>query len=108
MFGFPYYRNWDEIGNIVMNSKNNGYYSTNERESISRYHIGLTKDSNQAGHYIYIRNPQSFTKKITNPKVSYWMSKYPPIATFFKSGEPVTEIYFMPQGNLEEIQALGY
>ncbi|HOM78309.1 MAG TPA: phospholipid carrier-dependent glycosyltransferase [bacterium] len=108
MFGFPYYRNWDEIGRFVMNSENNGFYATNERESIARYHVRLQKSTNDAGHFIYIKNPQSFTNEITNKKAAYWIENYSSIATFFKGSDPVVEIFFMPQGSLEEIQEKGF
>jgi len=108
MFGFPYYRNWNEIGNIVMDSENNGFYATNERDSISRFHIKLKKSTSDAGHFVYIKNPQSFTNDITNEKAKYWMENYSPIATFFKSGESVVEIYYMPQGDLKQIQKQGF
>lgn len=108
MFGFPYYRHWDEIGEFVTSSENNGYYSTNERSSISRYHIPFKKDTDSAGHFVYIKNPQSFTNEIIYEKAAYWAEKYPPVLSFFKNGDPVVKVYYMPQGELEEIQAAGY
>ena len=108
MFGFPYYRHWDEIGDFIEYSENNGYYSTNERKSIARYHISLEKDTKEAGYFIYIKNPQSFTNEILYGKADYWAKNYQDILSFYKNGEPVVKIYGMPKGSLEEIQAQGY
>ncbi|MBD3366283.1 phospholipid carrier-dependent glycosyltransferase [candidate division WWE3 bacterium] len=108
IFGFPYYRHWDEIGEFVTNSENNGYYSTNERKSIARYHIPFDKDTEEAGHFVYIRNPQSFTNKIIYEKADYWAKHYPPVLSFFKNGEPVVKVFYMPKGSLEEIQEQGF
>ncbi len=108
MFGFPYYRNWEEIGNIVMGAENNGFYSTNEKDSISRFHIKLKKSTDDAGHYIYIKNPQSFIGEVTNEKAKYWMKNYSPITTFFKDGDPIVEIYYTPQGDLKAIKNQGF
>jgi len=108
MFGFPYYRHWDEIGSFIEHSENNGYYSTNERKSIARYHIGLEKDTEEAGYFIYIKNPQSFTNEIIYEKADYWAKNYPEVLSFYKDGESSAKIYNMPKGSLEEIQMQGY
>lgn len=63
LFGFPYYRHWEEIKTLVNSTSNNGFYSTNEREEISSYFVTLKKDAASAGYYIYILNPQSLTRK---------------------------------------------
>src|SRR3989344_1183262 len=96
MFGFPYYRNWEEIRNIVLSSENNGFYSTNERESISRYYIPLNKSSEKAGYYILIRNPQSFNETVTNVRVKTWIEKNLPIFTISKREKNIVEIYYIP------------
>jgi len=108
MFGFPYYRHWDEIGSFVRSSENNGYYSTNERKSIARYHIPFQKDSTKAGHFVHIVNPQSFTNDILSEKPKYWASKYEPILVFIKDGKEIAKVYYMPKGTLAEIQNAGY
>jgi len=108
MFGFPYYRHWDEIGKFVMTAENNGFYSTNERKSISRYHIQHQKDTDSAGHYVVIINPQSFTPTPVQEKVVYWMQHYDPVKVFENDGRIVAEIYYMPEGNLDTIKLLGY
>jgi uncharacterized membrane protein len=108
MFGFPYYRHWNKIGDFVRNSENNGYYSTNERKSIARYHIPFEKDSNSAGHFVHILNSQSFTDEILSEKPKYWAQNYDPVLTFVKNGKDIARVYYIPAGTLEEIQAMGY
>ena len=96
MFGFPYYRNWEGIRDIVLASSNNGYYSTNERESITRYYISLSKSSEKAGYYILIRNPQSFNEVVTNIRVRTWIENNLPVFTISKNEKNIVEIYYIP------------
>lgn len=95
MFGFPYFRYWDEIGEFIRNDARSVYYSTNERESISRYHIPLIKDGNKAGYYVYIKNPQTFTNEITNKRILEYTKHNEPIKTYARNGEVVAKIYFI-------------
>ncbi len=108
IFGFPYYRHWDEISGFVRSSKNTGYYSTNERKSIARYHIPFDKNTEKAGHFIYIKDPQSFTNEIIYEKAAYWADNYPPILSFYKNGDTTVKVYYMPEGSLEDIIEEGY
>ncbi|MFC1755919.1 ArnT family glycosyltransferase [Patescibacteria group bacterium] len=108
IFGFPYYRNWEGIRDTIMTSDNNGYYSTNERKSIVRFYIPFEKSTDAAGHFIYIKNPQSFTNKIQQDKAKYWSERYPPIFTFSKSGSDLVRVYQMEPGTVEEIKEKGF
>jgi len=108
MFGFPYYRNWEGIRDAIMASDNNGYYSTNERKSIVRFYIPFSKSTDDAGHFIHILNPQSFTNSIQQEKALYWSGRYPPIFTFSKSGKDLVRVYQMEPGTMEEIVEKGY
>jgi len=109
MFGFPYFRNWEGLKEFIESyPKNQAAYSTNERTTISRHFITLPKESNLAGFYIYIRNPQSFENVVVHQKVSYWMSKYKPIYVYSKNGINMVEIYLMEPGGKEVIIDKGF
>ncbi len=109
LFGFPYYRHWDEIAQFVENNnETTEYYSTNEKKSIARYHIKLKKDTTKAGFYIYIKHPQSFENTVSKEKAYYWITNYPPVASFFKGSDPIASIYEMPSGSLDELKRAGY
>jgi len=108
MFGFPYYRDWESIRDVIMTSDNNGYYSTNERKSIARFYVPLEKSTDEAGYYIYIKNPQSFTNKILQDKARYWSERYPPVFTFSKAGSDLVRVYKMEPGTLDEIKEKGF
>ncbi len=95
MFGFPYYRHWDEIGDFIKSDKKALYYTTNERVSIARYHVDLEKDGEKAGYYIYIKNPQTFTNEITNKRVDVWIKTNPPVVQYSNSGRTVSGVYFI-------------
>lgn len=108
MFGFPYFRNWEGISNVILNSENNGFYSTNERKSIARFFVPFDKSTDRAGHFIHIINPQSFTNDIQQEKAVYWSERYPPIFTYSKSGKDLVRVYYMEPGTLEEIKEKGF
>ena len=108
MFGFPYYRHWDEISSFIKNTPNNGFYSTNERSSLVRYYIPLEKEGNSAGFYIYLADPQSFAQEIGSDKARYWSEKYDPVKTFSNGNLIVAKIYYMKEGPLEDIISKGF
>lgn len=107
LFGFPYYRAWEEIAAFV-NTKNNGFYSTNERVSIARFYISLAKSTDRAGHYITVLNPQSYSPNQLNAKAIYWAAKYPPEKIITHNGREIVRIYYMPAGNLDVLTLSGY
>ncbi|MEJ2599701.1 MAG: glycosyltransferase family 39 protein [Anaerolineales bacterium] len=108
LFGFPYYRHWDEVAAYVKSNSDIKAYATNEKMSISDFHISLAYDPNKAGYYIYVHNAQSFKDTIANDKVRYWTKNYPPDKVFKNDGRVVVEIYKMPPGDVNEIKAEGY
>ncbi len=107
-FGFPYNRQWKEIGKYVTTRENNGFYATNENKSIAGYFIPYPFDINRSGYYIHILHPQSLRERLADDKIRYWMKTYPPEITFENEGRTVAEIYHMPAGNIEELRAQGY
>jgi hypothetical protein len=74
LFGFPYFRNWQEVRNSI-NGDNSIWYTTNERVSISRYFVNLPKNGDKIGYYVYIERPQSLTENITNSRTQKWKAK---------------------------------
>lgn len=109
IFGFPYYRNWEGISDFIKQYPDStGFYSTNERDSIARHHIRLKKDTNNAGFYVFIHNPQSFTKYSTQEKSEYWRTTYEPVKVFEREGRVLSEIFYMEPGSLDEIRERGF
>ena len=100
MFGFPYNRNWEGIRDYVKTKPEITAYSTNERQTISRYYVPLDKDTDMAGFYIYAVNPQSFDNDILNKKALYWSQQLEPVYTYSRNGETLVRIYEMPVGPL--------
>jgi len=108
IFGFPYYRHWEEIGKFVTENDRYSFYSTNEKTTIAVNYIPYPYDVDQSGYYIHIHNPQSFKEEIAPEKIRYWIKNYPPVKVFENDGRLVAEIYEMPPGTIEEIKAAGY
>lgn len=107
-FGFPYFRNWQEIGDFIRMKPEIVAYNTNERSSISRFYVDLEKDTDLAGYYIYIKNPQSFTNSIPHEKAQYWSERYEPEFTLTRFGKDMVRVYVMESGTLEEIIEKGF
>lgn len=95
MFGFPYYRYWDNVGDYIKVANQSDFYTTNERVSISRYHIDLVKDGERAGYYVYVSDPQTFTNEILNERISRWVTNNEPEIQFSNGRKVVTRIYLV-------------
>jgi 4-amino-4-deoxy-L-arabinose transferase-like glycosyltransferase len=108
IFGFPYYRHWEAIGDFITSTENNGYYSTNENKSIASYYTPYIFNYDNSGYYIHIYNPQSFRDKLADDKIRYWRRRYQPVKVFENQGGVVAEIYIMPEGDINDIREAGY
>jgi 4-amino-4-deoxy-L-arabinose transferase-like glycosyltransferase len=100
LYGFPYYRHWDEIGALVNSTDNNGYYSTNENISIARHYISLENNPKLAGIYIDVANPQNPFAKIIDPRIKSWITVHDPVKIFYdEQGRLVAKIYYLLQAD---------
>lgn len=108
LYGFPYNRYWDEIAEYIISTENNGFYSTNEKRSISGFYLPYEFNVNQSGYYIHIHNPQSLRERLPIDKIRYWRKNYQPVKVFEYRGRTVAEIYLMPEGDVKEIKKAGY
>lgn len=103
LFGFPYYRHWDEIGDYLEATAENGYYLTNEKDIIAQHYlpqswqyVGDTPQASQLqglGYLIYIHNPQSWQETIWGQPRDYWQQRYERVKTFANGDVIVAEIY---------------
>ena len=85
LFGFPYYRHWEEISEYVKTAPTNGYYSTNERDSISRHYVKIQKSGDWANLYVFIVNPQSFTIAVNSERITPLLKVNSPIKIYYDS-----------------------
>jgi hypothetical protein len=109
VFGFPYYRHWEEIGKFVTSTQYGGFYLTNEKQTIAERFVPGRYNPDKAGVYIHIHHPQSLTDTLNgNEKVVYWTGHHSPARIFTNGPRVVAEVYFMPAGSVEEIRAAGY
>lgn len=107
-FGFPYYRNWEEIREFVSATDDIQYYMTNEKKSITDFYVPQEFNLNGAGYYIHIYEPQSFTEEVAKKKIRYWTEKYDPIKVYEINGRVMVEIYNMPPGSVKDLERAGY
>ena len=108
IYGFPYYRRWDEIGEYVTSKMRSGYYVTNEVEFLAGYYIPYKFDPIKAEYFIYIYNPQTIFERHLSRKLLYWRKHYPPDKQFELDGKPVADVYKMPPGTLQKLREEGY
>ena len=111
IFGFPYYRHWEDISQFILANCPKGYYSTNEKFSIAVKYIpsqDYEYNPDLSTCHIHIENPQSFRNRLSSEKISYWTKNHKPDQVFENNGKSVAEIYLMPPGTREEIKAQGY
>lgn len=109
IFGFPYYRHWEEIAGYIRENSTTGVFGTNERKTIPRYYLEeFSKEGENSEHYIMIFDPQSFTEQIYQSKPYYWIRILKKPADFvLKNGEnDVVKIYKMPLGDLKHLELL--
>jgi hypothetical protein len=129
LFGFPYYRHWEQIAGYITTSEGTGHYYSNEKETISRFYIPLDRNVDASGHYIRIRNIQDIYQNWLQPKAVWWPEHHEPdriysscdYGDFAWGGDflyvfapadvqcanqrVMAEIYFMTPGSLEDILA---
>lgn len=108
LFGFPYYRDWEGIREFVSSFPEIIAYVTNERQAISRYFIPLNSKKDEAGFFVYVKNPQSFENNIMYDKAAYWVSHYQPVHTLTRNGNDLVRIYIMEAGTLDSIKNRGF
>jgi 4-amino-4-deoxy-L-arabinose transferase-like glycosyltransferase len=103
VFGFPYYRHWEEIGKFVASSQVNGYYWTNEKLTIASRYVPGESDEVKAGVYIHVFNPQSFIDTLPgNAKLRDWIKHHPPDKVFMNGSKTVAEVYILPAGSAKK------
>ncbi len=96
LFGFPYYRHWEEVAKYLATDNKSEYYSTNERVTISRHYVTLVKDGNKLGYYVFVHYPQTLIEELSNKRVVSYASKNPPIVSYRNANQVVTEVYLLP------------
>lgn len=97
LFGFPYNRTWEEIGDYLATYDQNIPYTTNERSSISSYYVKNKRDGGKAGFYVEVASPQSYMKTTTNKRILEWISVNDPLKVYYNpEGKETAKIYLIP------------
>jgi 4-amino-4-deoxy-L-arabinose transferase-like glycosyltransferase len=97
LFGFPYNRTWEEVGEYLSSYDRTIPYTTNERSSISSYYIKNKRDGEKAGFYIEVAKPQSYMKNTTNKRILDWISVNDPLKVYYNPlGKQTAKIYLIP------------
>jgi hypothetical protein len=129
LFGFPYYRHWEQIAEYITTSENTGHYYSNEKETISRFYIPFDRNVDASGHYVRVRDIQDIYQHWLQPKSAWWPEHHKADRTYRRcdygdfawggdflyvfapvdgecAEQTVTaEVYYMTPGSLEDILA---
>ena len=99
LFGFPYNRNWEGISNYITADNKSFYYTTNEKKSLPRYYLpgSYVNDSDGAGYYIFIVDPQSATNYVINKRSARWVDNNEPVKVFYEGDKVLSKIYLIPE-----------
>lgn len=94
LFGFPYNRKWEEVGERLKKYEDGTYYSSNENNLISTFYSPMIKDNPKTDYYLYVKNPQSFDKNIRNNFIRAWVDSHNPVDIISdENGRTLVEIY---------------
>jgi 4-amino-4-deoxy-L-arabinose transferase-like glycosyltransferase len=118
-FGFPYSRQWRDIGRWFENlqTDNDVVLVTNERSEIAefylpskvsdrpKYNLREFSDDIRAPHGLYIlvvESPQSSRYRLWGLDLDKWREKFVPLHDFMnEDGERVASVYFLTQEQIE-------
>lgn len=95
MFGFPYNRDWQGVKDFMKDKSN--FYSTNEREPITRYYVKNKKAGDKVGYFILIEAPQSFTQEIKNVRTRTYIEGKEPVFERVNPSGNRTRIFYIPE-----------
>jgi len=95
MFGFPYNRDWQGVRDFMKDKAN--FYSTNEREPITRYYVKNKKAGDKVGYFIWIEAPQSFTEEIKNKRTKTFIEGKDPVFERINPSGNKTRIFYIPE-----------
>jgi hypothetical protein len=107
MFGFPYYRGWEDIRAFVESGPAVSGYSTNERRTIARYYMRFLEYSEEARYYVSVSNPQSFFE-VLNKRMEVMMEQYAPVFTTTEGGRVTAKVYLVTKEMIAELTRQGY
>lgn len=117
-FGFPYSRNWRDIGNwFAMLSYRDAPVVTNEKSVIPAFYLPdrFTIDGradtrpdqvpDEPGiYFVAVRRPQSWRGEIWDWPVETWSQRLQPLAEFEnEAGEPVATVFFLTRDQIESL-----
>lgn len=114
LFGFPYYRAWEKIGDFIKENNNRGYYLSNDSTEIARFYLPSSyvplekelnfENSRENIYIIYVKNSQRARSKILGRENSYWETKQDPTAVFSNGDDTLAKVYKITPDQLLDIQ----
>ena len=114
IFGFPYSRDWREIGNWFDTLPDEDIpIITNEKERIASFYLSAPINDQHAesvrnirgrdgAYLVLIEAPQSWVNEIWGWPLSRWHEKFEPLETFFnEEGQLMATVYFLTSEEIE-------
>jgi hypothetical protein len=93
MFGFPYYRDWESIGQYIQENSDFNTVSANEPDEVINFFVRKKgRRFSLYRYYISINNPRSFIP-ILNERIAVLLNDQEPVFRVVKNNEVLAEIY---------------
>lgn len=95
MFGFPYFRNWEDIGNYIQEHSDFNNVSANEPDVVTNFYVRKSgRRFSPYRYYISIQNPRSFVP-VLNERLAALMRTHEPIYRIVKDEEILAEVFLI-------------
>jgi hypothetical protein len=95
MFGFPYYRDWENIGEYIQDHSDFNTVSANEPDVVTNFYVRKSgRRFSPYRYYISIQNPRSFVP-VLNERLAALMRKQEPIYRIVKDEEILAEVFLI-------------
>lgn len=95
MFGFPYFRDWENIGEFIREHSDFNSVGANEPDVVTNFYVRKSgRKFSPYRYYISIENPRSFIP-ILNDRMAEIIQTQKPVQRVVASGETLAEIYLI-------------
>jgi hypothetical protein len=95
MFGFPYFRDWENIGEFIREHSDFNSVGANEPDAVTNFYVRKSgRRFSPYRYYISIKNPRSFVP-ILNERMAEIIQTQKPVQIFEARGKTLAEIYLI-------------
>jgi len=95
MFGFPYFRDWENIGKYFQDHSDFNTVGANEPDVVTNFYVRKSgRRFSPYRYYISIQNPRSFVP-VLNERMAALLNTQEPVYRIMKDEETLAEIFLI-------------